>query len=340
MRLNATFSAPQYQPGGLDRRAALRRDGRVTYQRSGDGLPTPGPLRLTGRVWRDDQNIPALHDELDEIREAVAACTEVIRVTNGGTYTYHDLAGGPPPAITPDGLGGWEVVIELWPGRPEPTYIPQAVFADPVPDRLTVWRLSAAGRGVGSVSPVISDFDEVFQADGARYSSSNSSSVHFIAAPIGRIFERFELRTRYYRHAGTVNGARHALGFTTGDPVAFGITQADHETFFAGTRRTSGTAVAAVAGHIISTSGSPGAITEDQEVTGIAHSTLTPYRQRLVVNGGEFAWELSTDEGELMQSLQGVVPFAYAGVHVGFVFDSPANNLGHSMYVDWLEVDY
>lgn len=127
VQLNASFSAPQYQPGGVDRGAAMRRDGRATYQRSGDGLPTPGPLRLNGRVWSDAQTIPAMLDELDDIRDAVNACTDVVRETSGGTYTYSQLAGGPPPAITPDGLGGFQVEIELWPGRPNPTFLPPGV---------------------------------------------------------------------------------------------------------------------------------------------------------------------------------------------------------------------
>lgn len=130
VQLNSTFSTPQYQPGGVDRGAALRRDGRGTFQRSGDGLATPGALRLTGRVWGDSQSIPAMLDELDDIREAVAACSEVRRVTSGGTYVYSQLAGGPPPAITPDGLGGFQVEIELWPGRAEPTLLPPAICSN------------------------------------------------------------------------------------------------------------------------------------------------------------------------------------------------------------------
>lgn len=122
--LNRSFSAPQYEPGGVDANAAVRRDGRVTYQRSGDGLRTPGPLRLRGRVWSDAQDIPSMVAELEEIQEAVGACTSVIRTTSAGTYTYEQLAGGPPPEVTPDGLGGFEVNIELWPGRAMPTFIP------------------------------------------------------------------------------------------------------------------------------------------------------------------------------------------------------------------------
>src|SRR5690606_28632062 len=122
--LNQTFHAPKYQPGGVDTNAALRRDGRTTYQRSGDGLATPGPLRLVGRVWRDDQSIPGILDELDAIQEAVAACIQVTRITSVGAYVYSDLAGGPPPVLTPDGFGGWQVEIELWPGRAEPAFVP------------------------------------------------------------------------------------------------------------------------------------------------------------------------------------------------------------------------
>lgn len=122
--LNRTFHAPKYQPGGVDTNAALRRDGRATYQRSGDGLLTPGPLVLRGRVWDDARDIAALVDELETIQEAAATCIQVVRTTDAGRYVYDDLAGGPPPEVTPDGLGGWEVTLELWPGRALPTFVP------------------------------------------------------------------------------------------------------------------------------------------------------------------------------------------------------------------------
>src|SRR5690606_2622862 len=122
--LNRTFHAPRYQPGGVDANAALRREARTAYQRTGDGLPTPGPLVLRGRVWNDARDIAALIDELEAIQEAAATCIEVIRVTDAGRYVYDDLSGGPPPEVTPDGLGGWEVTLELWPGRALPTFVP------------------------------------------------------------------------------------------------------------------------------------------------------------------------------------------------------------------------
>lgn|GEM_PF-4792826 len=122
--LNATFAARTYQPGGVDASAALRRDDRRAYQRSGDGLRTPGPLVLYGIVARDDQDVAAIVDELNDIRDAVAACTSVVRTTSAGTYTYSGLSGGPTPEVTPDGLGGWRVVIELWPQRAAATFVP------------------------------------------------------------------------------------------------------------------------------------------------------------------------------------------------------------------------
>lgn len=122
--LNRTFHAPRYQPGGVDTNAALRREARTAYQRTGDGLPTPGPLVLRGRVWNDARDIAALVDELEAIQEAAATCIQVVRTTDAGRYVYDDLAGGPPPEVTPDGLGGWEVTLELWPGRALPTFVP------------------------------------------------------------------------------------------------------------------------------------------------------------------------------------------------------------------------
>lgn len=122
--LNASFSAPKYQAGGVDTSAALRRDDRTAYQRSGDGLRTPGPLVLYGRVWRDDMDVPEIVGELNDILDAVAATTDVVRTTPAGTYTYSGLSGGPTPEVTPDGLGGWQVVIELWPARAAATFLP------------------------------------------------------------------------------------------------------------------------------------------------------------------------------------------------------------------------
>lgn len=133
LQLNETFAAPTYQPGGTDTNALTRRESRSAFQRTGDGLATPGPLRLVGRVLRDDRDARAMLNELTSIRDAVRACTSVRRTNAGGTYTYPDLAGGPPPAITPDGRGGWNVTIELWPGRAEPTHLPPiAVVPDGV----------------------------------------------------------------------------------------------------------------------------------------------------------------------------------------------------------------
>lgn len=127
--LNPTFSAPKYQPGSVSGPGALRRDDRNTYQRSGDGLATPGPLTLIGRVWRDDQDQALMLQELEAIRAAVATCTTVTRSNNAGEYVYDSLAGGATPEITRDGLGGWRVKLDLWPGRAEPTYVPRGINA-------------------------------------------------------------------------------------------------------------------------------------------------------------------------------------------------------------------
>src|SRR5690606_17165249 len=58
------------------------------------------------------------------------------RVNDAGTFVYRDLAGGPHPEVTPDGLGGWEVTIELWPGRAEPVVLPSG--GTPIIDRLAI----------------------------------------------------------------------------------------------------------------------------------------------------------------------------------------------------------
>lgn len=128
--LNPTFAAPKYEPGSVAGPGVLRRDDRATYQRSGDGLPTPGPLTLTGRVWRDDQNHALMLQELEAITTAAATCTSITRANNFGRYVYDGLAGGATPEITPDGLGGWIVKLDLWPGRAEPTFLPSAVCSN------------------------------------------------------------------------------------------------------------------------------------------------------------------------------------------------------------------
>lgn len=121
--LNQSFTSPKYEPGGIAGPGVLRRDDRTAYQRSGDGLRTPGTLTLIGRVWRDDHNHALMVSELNAIRDAVSACTSVTRTNNAGTYTYDHLAGGATPEITPDGLGGWLVKLNLWPGRPDAIYV-------------------------------------------------------------------------------------------------------------------------------------------------------------------------------------------------------------------------
>lgn len=130
LALNPTFAAARYEPGSVATPGAERRDNRATYQRSGDGLRTPGPLTLRGSVWRDDHDHAAILTELETIRTAVATCTQVIRTTSAGTYTYDRLAGGPPPVITPDGLTGWHVTIDLWPGEAAPSFVPSGGGGD------------------------------------------------------------------------------------------------------------------------------------------------------------------------------------------------------------------
>lgn len=125
-QLNPTFHAPTLAPGGVDTSALLRREGRGAFQRAGDGLRTPGPLRLVGRVWRDDRDARLTLEELEAIQAAVRACTGVVRRNEAGAFAYEQVAGGPTPAITPDGRGGWVVELELWPGRAQPTFVPAA----------------------------------------------------------------------------------------------------------------------------------------------------------------------------------------------------------------------
>lgn len=122
--LNSTFSAHQYEPGDVDTSSLSRREGHRLYQRSGDGLRTPGPLVLRGRVWRDDRDLQAIWSELEAIEAAVQSCVTIERRTSRTRTTYEDLAGGPTIEIRPDGIGGYTVEAELWPGRAQPTILP------------------------------------------------------------------------------------------------------------------------------------------------------------------------------------------------------------------------
>src|SRR5690606_25463771 len=107
VELNETFHAVTLTPGGVDAGGLLRRGRDRAYQRSGAGMRTPGPLRLRGLVWDDSRDVAAIRSALSELRDAVAACTEVVRVNGFAEYHYENLAGGPTPVVTPDGLGGY-----------------------------------------------------------------------------------------------------------------------------------------------------------------------------------------------------------------------------------------
>lgn len=124
VELNETFHAVTLTPGGVDGGGLLRRGRDRAYQRSGDGMRTPGPLRLRGLVWDDSRDVAVIRSTLTELRDAVAACTEVVRVNGFAEYHYDNLAGGPTPVVTPDGLGGYVVELELWPGRGDVTEVP------------------------------------------------------------------------------------------------------------------------------------------------------------------------------------------------------------------------
>lgn len=122
VELNPTFSSPTWEPGSVSGPGALRRDELGTYQRSGDGLRTPGPLIISGRVWSDARDTIEIIAELNLIQEAVRNATTAIRSNNAGEYVFQNLEGGPTAEILPDGVGGWVVTINLWPARPTPVF--------------------------------------------------------------------------------------------------------------------------------------------------------------------------------------------------------------------------
>lgn len=124
LELNWSFSAPQLEPGGVDSTALFRLPGSNTAHRSGDGMRTPGPFRLVGKVWNDAQDARVNRAELNAIRDAVRAATSLLRDTPAGQYWYSGFQGGPLPAVTPDGLGGYNVELEVWPARAEVIQLP------------------------------------------------------------------------------------------------------------------------------------------------------------------------------------------------------------------------
>lgn len=127
--LNPTFAAQTLHAGGVDT-SAVQRNQAGSLTRAGDGLRTPGPLTLTGRVWRDDRDTQATVLELEQIQAAVTDCIRVVRRNTAGSFIYDSISGGPVPEVHADGLGGWRVVIELWPAEPEPTFLPLHLTPD------------------------------------------------------------------------------------------------------------------------------------------------------------------------------------------------------------------
>lgn len=121
-QLNPTFSAPQYEPGDAAGQGLVRHPDTGALQREGDGLRTPGPMILTGRVGRDDHDAALTLAELNSISAAATACVGVARTTGAGTYTYDINSGGPTPEVLSDRLGSWVVRLYLWPVSPEPTF--------------------------------------------------------------------------------------------------------------------------------------------------------------------------------------------------------------------------
>lgn len=136
LELNATFHAVNLLPGDVDTNALWRQPGQRAYQRSGDGLRTPGPFILRGNVWRDDGDRDALRTQLQALTEATTTAATVVRLTPSAEYWYGALGGGPNPAITPDGLGGYQVELEFWPARPEPVTVPPSQFRARVSQRV------------------------------------------------------------------------------------------------------------------------------------------------------------------------------------------------------------
>lgn len=145
LQLNPSFSATQYQPGGVDTNALVRRDDRATYQRSGDGLRAPGPFILRGFVQRDDRDLGSMWTELEAIREVVRFATSVERSTSAGVTTYSGFQGGSTPVVTPDGLGGFVVELEFWPGRASATFLPASVDCASLLAGAVEYHMGAAG---------------------------------------------------------------------------------------------------------------------------------------------------------------------------------------------------
>lgn len=212
--LNPTFSAPQYEAGSIDTDAARRWDGARAWQRSGDGLRTPGPFTLTGFVWNDPRDPSAAWTELDAIQAAVDFCTRVERRDSRTISIYEDLAGGPTIEVLPDGAGGYAVTIRLWPSRAEATVVPYEGHLAPL----------AFAAGVDEVGndKVTLDFESAPQPGDLEvlfcFASSTTSLVN-IETPAGWAGGRVGLGSVaakgfcFWRLAP--NGALHTLDLTT-----------------------------------------------------------------------------------------------------------------------------
>lgn len=327
--LNPTFAAPKYRPGGVDTNALQARPGGA-FARVGDGLPTPGPLTLTGRVWRDDRDQAAIANELSGVRAAVRACTAVTRSNRGGTYAYEGIAGGPPPEVTPDGHGGWFVTIELWPGRAEPTWLPPPIEGIVFRDDFTGYAVNSLlppslYKGDASTIAIVESGDQYGLGKNvlryARADLPGSSTTYYVAGPVDPIGMR--ATARVWTGLATSPARRISTGIyaDANSPHAGLEASLLHGGAFALTRASSGATV-----EILASSPIPWALT-------------AWYELEVLWLAGELTGRLRNGDGSPIAEISVEVSTPPAGVHAS-VGLTAENNVNQRVAWDWWEFEH
>lgn len=180
--LNPTFHpAGSLYPGAAPTSAAVRHASTGGFVRVGDGLRTPGPMALTGRLWSDARDWAALRAELADLEAAVRVSTALVRINPNYEYTYANLAGGPTIEVQPDGLSGYIVRLEFWPGKANVTNVPVLSGADPVPlppaARYRLTSYETAGSAIADLSEWWLGTDSVNRFSGLPVTSKSTGGT-------------------------------------------------------------------------------------------------------------------------------------------------------------------
>lgn len=180
--LNETFHPTgSLYPGAAPTSGAVRHASSGAYIRVGDGLRSPGPMKLTGRLCSDARDWASLRAELMDLEAAVRTSTALVRTNPNYEYTYANLAGGPTIEVIPDGLSGYIVRLEFWPGRAEVVAVPILSASDPVSlPAAAIYRLTAYetwGSAVADLSEWWLGTDAIHRFPGSPVTSKSTGGA-------------------------------------------------------------------------------------------------------------------------------------------------------------------